>query len=258
MMMTRRLFISGALVLAPVLALPVLCAAQNGQNQKPADAPACDPASATADKPCPPASNSNHPSAADQFPFPGEADKPAPDTPAPSAPTPAAPSATHPSAADEHPFPGEADSSSSSSSSSSSDSSSSSSSSSSADDAPPPQPDGKPFDDKGDNPKQSTQSARRKLPKVENPQSDEDRATEDLKVSRFYEQSGNLNAAYLRAKDAVKYQPNDPDTHYALAHIAQKMDKRDEAITEFNAYLKLDPDGDNIKQAKKALNQLQK
>ena len=87
-------------------------------------------------------------------------------------------------------------------------------------------------------------------------QSAEDRATEDLKVSKFYENVGNLYAAYLRAKDAVKYQPGDPDTHFALAHVAQKMNKRDEAIAEFNTYLRLDPDGINIKQAQKALKEL--
>ncbi len=91
---------------------------------------------------------------------------------------------------------------------------------------------------------------------MENIQSDEERATEDLKVSKYYEQTGNLNAAYMRAKDAVKHQPNDPDTHFALAHIAQKLNKRDEAIAEFNTYIKLDPDGLSIKQAQKALSQL--
>jgi hypothetical protein len=35
------------------------------------------------------------------------------------------------------------------------------------------------------------------------------------------------------------------------------MQKREEAITEFNTYLKLDPDGLNIKAARKALAQLQ-
>lgn len=93
---------------------------------------------------------------------------------------------------------------------------------------------------------------------MENPQSDEERATEDLNVAKFYEERGNLGAAYLRAKDAVKYQSNDPDTHFALAQIAQKMNKREEAIAEFNMYLKLDPDGLQIKQARKALSQLQK
>jgi hypothetical protein len=36
------------------------------------------------------------------------------------------------------------------------------------------------------------------------------------------------------------------------------MNKRDEAIAEFNTYLKLDPDGERIKQAQKALAELQR
>lgn len=130
---------------------------------------------------------------------------------------------------------------------------SSSSSSSSSDNSP--ENGAPPFDDKGDNPGAST---RRRLPKVQKLQSDEDRAAEDLNVARFYEQSGDLNAAYLRAKDAVKYLPSDPDTHFTLAHLAQKLDKRDEAIAEYNAYLKLAPDGLQIKQAKRALDLLQR
>ena len=94
------------------------------------------------------------------------------------------------------------------------------------------------------------------MPKVQKLQSDEDRAAEDLSVAKFYEDAGNLNAAYLRARDAVKYQPNDPYTHFTLARVAQKMKKNDEAIAEYNLYLKLDPDGLRIKEAEKALAQL--
>jgi len=229
-----------------VIVLSGVCCAQTPAGNKPSDASPCQP---TTDKPCPPPTEKKQPSAAERFPFPGESQNPPPDAPAPNAPAPATPNAPHSSAASEHPYPGDA-------SSSSSDSSSSSSSSSSSDDAPPPAAsDDHPWDDKGDKPQAA---ARRKLPKVQNLQSDEERATEDLNVAKFYEQSGDLNAAYLRVKDAVKYQPNDPDTHFALAHVAQKMNKRDEAIAEFNAYLKLDPDGLKIKQAQKALAQLQR
>jgi Tfp pilus assembly protein PilF len=56
----------------------------------------------------------------------------------------------------------------------------------------------------------------------------------------------------------VKYQPSDPEAHLALAHVAQKLNKRDEAISEYNAYLQLAPDGTQIKQAQKALGQLQR
>jgi len=251
------------------------------QSQNPPDAP-CPETSAASDtsksgstdgsvskkkgdksSPAPPctAPDAKEPPAAQRFPFPGET--PAPPLPgspsaAPDAP---APSGHHPSAAEEHPFPGSAppmpssdsgSSDSSSSSSSSDDSSSSSSSnpndSTALDGATPP------LDDKGDNPRAAS---RRRLPKVEKLQTDEDRADEDLKVAKFYEQKGDLNAAYLRTRDAVKYQPSDPETHLALARIAQKLNKRDEAIAEYNAYLQLDPDGTEINQAHKALAQLQ-
>jgi tetratricopeptide (TPR) repeat protein len=146
----------------------------------------------------------------------------------------------------------------SSSNSGSPDSSSSSSSSSSADRHDTATPaDGSPLDDKGDNPGAAVRSARRKLPKVEKLQSDEERAAEDLDVAKFYEQAGNLNAAYLRARDAVKVQPSDPEAHFLLGHLAQKLNKRNEAIAEYNSYLQLEPDGEKIKQARKALTQLQ-
>ncbi len=154
-------------------------------------------------------------------------------------------------------MPGAESSSSSSSGGSDSSSSSSGSSSDNSNDAAPPGS-GAPLDDKGDNPGAAVRSARRKLPKVEKLQSDEDRAAEDLDVARFYEQAGDLNAAYLRARDAVKIQPSDPEAHFVLGHLAQKLNKRDEAIAEYNSYLQLEPDGEKIKQARKALTQLQR
>ena len=66
----------------------------------------------------------------------------------------------------------------------------------------------------------------------------------------------NLPGAYLRAQDAVKTQPDYSATHFALAQIAEKMKKKDEAIAEYRAYLKLDPDGDKAKAAQRALEQL--
>ena len=240
---------------------PVAKGASAQQGQKPASAPcADDQAGKSGSKgkpgtaPCeatPPAT----PPAAERFPFPGESSAPIKDGSSSSAPEkPAAPGKA-PSAADQYPFPGSAPPMPGSSSSSSS--SSSDSSSSSADDpadTPAPANSGPPLDDKGDNPRAAT---RRKLPKVEKLQSDEDRVAEDLDVAKFYEQSGNLNAAYLRARDAVKIMPSDAEAHYALGHLAQKLNKRDEAIAEYNSYLHLDPDGEKIKQARKALSQLQ-
>jgi hypothetical protein len=187
-------------------------------------------------KPCPPAPAAKKPSAAEQFPFPGEPAKPAnpPDSPSPT---------TTPSdAASQHPFPTQpppklpGDDSSSSSSSSDGDSSG----------ADP------------DMPKPGTEgsSVHRKLPKVQRVQTDDERVDEDIKVAKFYMNDENYPGAYLRAKDAVKVQPDYSLGHFTLAQVAQKMKKKDEAMAEYQTYLKLDPEGEKAKAAQKALVEL--
>ena len=177
------------------------------------------------------------PSAAQQFPYPGEA--PATDAEHPAGQTTSPPAV--PSTPKEFPYPGE---SSSSSSSSSADNTGDADPTSTSRD-PLPSPPGGDVSRAG--------SIRRKLPKPQRMQSDEDREAEDLSVAKFYRQSGNVKAAYLRTKDAVKMQPDDPVAHFALAETARLLDKRDEAAAEYNAYLKLEPDGDHVKDAQKAL-----
>lgn len=81
---------------------------------------------------------------------------------------------------------------------------------------------------------------RKKLLKV-NPQTPESRAAEDLTVAEFYQNDGNYAAAYLRAKDAVEIQPDDPYSHFAMAEAARKLGKRDEAKEQYEQVLKLDP-----------------
>ncbi len=96
---------------------------------------------------------------------------------------------------------------------------------------------------------------RRPLPKVSALTPDE-RVTEDLDVAKFYTDRGNFQAAYLRAKDATKTLPDDAESHFALAQAAQKLQKKDEAATEYALYLKLDPVGDKRGVAQRALAQL--
>jgi len=88
-------------------------------------------------------------------------------------------------------------------------------------------------------------------------QTDDERVDEDLSVAKFYMRDENYQGAYLRAKDAISIQPEYSAAHFALAEILQKMKKKDEAIAEFQTYLKLDPDGEKAKAAKKALAELQ-
>lgn len=193
-------------------------------------------------KPCSPPAPAQKKSAAQQFPFPGEPAKPAnpPDSPAPAT-TPSGAAAQHPFPTQPPPrLPG--------------DDSSSSSSSSSGDDPGAATPGDTPTP--GGDPPEGT-SVRRRLPKVQRVQTDDERVDEDLRVSQFYLSDENYQGAYLRAKDAVKVQPDYSATHFALAEVAEKMKKKDEAITEYQAYLKLDPDGEKAKAAKKALADLQ-
>ena len=189
------------------------------------------------------------PAAAEANPFPGE--PAAPGTAVPSAAEanpfpgePAAPAASAPTTSDANPFPGEPpDSSGSKSRPAGGDSSSSSSSSSSdADDSPA-------LKDEGS--EGSTRFERKRLPKPG--QAPEDREAEDLDVSRFYSDKGDWNAAYLRARDAVATLPSDPEAHWLLADSARHIGKADVAHTEYEAYLKLAPDGDHHAAALKAL-----
>ncbi|MGD0445194.1 MAG: tetratricopeptide repeat protein [Edaphobacter sp.] len=231
------------------LLLSVACAAQTAPTQSPPAAPCPTPnqtATQTPDqttKPCPPAAKK---STAEQFPFPGQTAKPAtpPDSPTPGATTPSDAAAQHPFPTQPPPkLPGDDSS------------SSSSSSSSSNDDSDPTHPDDQAF--KGDNPPEGT-SVHRKLPKPKHIQSDDERVDEDLSVAKFYMRDENYQGAYLRAKDAVQIQPEYSDTHFALAQIAEKMKKKDEAIAEYQTYLKLDPNGEKAKDAKKSLAELNK
>jgi tetratricopeptide (TPR) repeat protein len=246
--------ITRALIATCILSIASFAQTAPAQNPPAAPCPAPNQTPDQAAKPCPPPAVKK-PSAAEQFPFPGETAKPAnppanaPDSPAPSssAPDSPAPSTTPSDAAAQHPFPTQTppklpgdDS--------------SSSSSRSPDDA-----DTVPGDDsatKGDNPPEGT-SVHRKLPKVKRVQTDDERVDEDLNVAKFYFRDENYQGAYLRAKDAINVQPDYSTPHFVLAQIAQKMKKKDEAITEYQTYLKLDPEGEKAKEAHKALAELQ-
>jgi hypothetical protein len=243
-----------------VLAIVLLAAGVAARGQAPAPGPCSDPTKSVADCPTAPAapSQTKEPakSTAQRFPFPGEepssADKPAdavpnapaPDAPAPDAPTPGQAKKPHAPLPD---YPGDPDA---------PPPSSSSSSSSSSGNAYNPGDDPGPLADagsSGDNTK--APSRRKKLPKV-NPETPESRAANDLTVAEFYQNDGNFLGAYTRAKDAVEYQPADPNTHFALAEAARKLGKVEEAKQEYAEVLKLDPIPKQLKASQRALAEL--
>jgi tetratricopeptide (TPR) repeat protein len=240
--------ITRVLIAACIFSTAALAQATPAQNPPAPPCPAPNQTPDQATKPCPPAPAAKKPSAAEQFPFPGETTKPAnppantPDSPTPST-TPANAAAQHPFPTDSPPkLPGD---------------DSSSSSSRSADDSDPTAGDDPAKDSatKGDPPEGT--SVHRKLPKVKRVQTDDERVDEDLSVAKFYFRDENYQGAYLRAKDAINVQPDYSTPHFVLAQVAQKMKKKDEAISEYQTYLKLDPQGEKAKEAHRALAELQ-
>lgn len=221
--------------------------AQAAPQDKKTDAPPClASAKDAAAQNCAPAKPASAKTAAEENPFPGDSAS-VPTTPpdmAPDAP-PSAPQAQKPG----DPAAAKDDSSSSNSSSSSSSGGFGDASPDSADDS------ANPLADKGSTGDKTSRvpiPRRKKLPKVA-PETPESRAAEDLSVAEFYQNDGNYKAAYDRAKDAVQYQPDDPYGHFALAEAARKLGKFDEAKTEYEAVLKLDPIPKQMKDSKRAL-----
>ena len=240
----------GGLLAAGGLWVAVACGAQSAP---PAPAPCtagpqpapCSAASAPASKP----------STTEKFPFPGEGDANSPQPPAAPAAADGADAAAKKKVDPGLEFPGEPTAPAAGASSSSG----SSSSSSSGDDATGADPDAAGLKDKGSEGSQAPQG-RRLLHRV-NPigtklETTDEREAEDLDVAHFYTQSGDLKGAYLRTQDAVKTAPDDPDAHFALAESALKLNKRDEAVAEYAACLKLDPDDKEAKEARKELARL--
>ena len=240
------------------------------QSKPPADTAPC--TVAPQPEPCGTTpSSSAKPNATEKFPFPGAAsgssNTPAPDAAPPNLngvpDAPDAPSKGAQGGKKDFPFPGDADK-----PDASDTPSGSSSSSSSSDDAIPGVPGANPgsksdatpgLTDKGSEGAQ-TQPGRHILHRV-NPvgtklQTPDEREAEDLDIAHFYTQTGDLQGAYLRSQDAVKTMPEDPEAHFALAEIALKLNKKDEAIAEYNACLKLDPDEKQVKASRKALARL--
>ena len=228
---------------ASALLLALACAtAAHGQYQPPPPPLTKAPCVPTKKTPCTADPSDVRPAdTVNPFPFPGEVpDMPTP-SPPPDAPRTSAPGTAKPTAPGSFPFPGEP-------ASDLPSSSSSSSSSSATDAAPSNDPETPALKDEGST--GSTRFARKHLNKVEDLDT---REAKDLEVSHYYVTTGNFQAAYLRAKDAVATIPDDPAAHLALAQTAQRLKKKDEAVAEYNAYLKLNPEGEKASAARKAL-----
>ncbi len=86
---------------------------------------------------------------------------------------------------------------------------------------------------------------------------DERQAAKDIEVGYYYLGDKNYRAAEGRLKEAVEIKPDSAAALIGLAQAQQKLGERNEARKNYEAYLKLKPDGADAEKVKKALVQLQ-
>ena len=82
------------------------------------------------------------------------------------------------------------------------------------------------------------------------------RAAKDDEVGDFYMKQQNFKGAIARYQDALVYKENDAIAHFRLGQCFEKTNQPDEAVPQYQAYLKILPEGPYAKQAKKALEKL--
>jgi tetratricopeptide (TPR) repeat protein len=86
--------------------------------------------------------------------------------------------------------------------------------------------------------------------------SDEEIAAKDIDVGYYYLKDKNYRAAESRLKEALELKPDSSVALVGLAQAQQKLGDRDAARTNYEAYLKLNPDGSEAENVKKAIAQL--
>ena len=82
------------------------------------------------------------------------------------------------------------------------------------------------------------------------------KAAKDIEVGDFYFKRKNYRAAGDRYREALAYKENDALATIRLAVCLEKMEQPDEALKEYEAYLKILPHGPQADEAQKATQRL--
>ncbi|HEX4783386.1 MAG TPA: hypothetical protein VH350_03530 [Candidatus Sulfotelmatobacter sp.] len=85
---------------------------------------------------------------------------------------------------------------------------------------------------------------------------DPHKAAKDIEVGDFYFKRKNYRAAGDRYREAIYYKENDAVATFRLALCLEKMDQPEEALKEFESYLKILPHGPQAEDARKAIERL--
>jgi tetratricopeptide (TPR) repeat protein len=87
---------------------------------------------------------------------------------------------------------------------------------------------------------------------------DKGRVAEDIDLGNSYLKRKNYRGAEFRFEDALSIEPDNVEATFRLAESLARLDHGDEAQRQYEAYLKIAPNGIYAAQARKALAQLAK
>ncbi len=82
------------------------------------------------------------------------------------------------------------------------------------------------------------------------------KAAKSMEVGDFYFKRKNYRAAEERYREALSYKENDAMATIRLAVCLEKLGVRDDALLEYESYLKILPHGPEAEQAQKAIDRL--
>ena len=85
---------------------------------------------------------------------------------------------------------------------------------------------------------------------------DPHKAAKDIEVGDYYFKRKNYVAAESRYREALVYKDNDADATYKLAVCLEKLERLDEALGQYESYLKILPYGPEAVNAKRAIERL--
>jgi tetratricopeptide (TPR) repeat protein len=85
---------------------------------------------------------------------------------------------------------------------------------------------------------------------------DPHKAAKDIEVGDYYFKRKNYLGAESRYREALVYKENDAVAMFKLGTCLEKLNRPDEALTEYESYLKILPNGPEAAEARKAIERL--
>lgn len=82
------------------------------------------------------------------------------------------------------------------------------------------------------------------------------KAMKDVEVGDFYFKKENYDAAISRYREALEFKPHDAEATFKLAEVLNKTGDKAGAVENYQAYLKILPNGPYAKRAHEALDKL--